>query len=649
MDFRSEQCAAYNNATYGGKLYDWLPYTDRKNPCALYCIAKGTRTVVRLAPKVLDGTRCRYSAFDMCISGKCWACNRQICPTWYDGQWSPIQDTWQNMMKREMTLGELRDGNVDPDLEMGVIVHENDVDNHDMSTPKFVVSSWSGCSVTCGTGVRQRFVRCQVRLVYLRDIVDLADTECQSVKPADTEVCKLDPCYQDHEWRAVGTQESLIECVHKINNTAAPEENCKQATPIPIQRRSCNDFPCPQRWRIGDFGACSTTCGGGLMSREVTCIQEVSLVTDKVLTLPDFMCQKPVPQRARPCNTQYCPADWATGFWSERVSRDGVPIDVDGYHCPPTEKPESERACNEGTCPTIRIKRQTMRFFQLNKMNKVRLVVGAEAAILPGTSVIASCPVRGMSKRQIEWLKNGRPLRQTRRSYISNNGKLRIRRSRPDRDTANYTCIAGPERAGLEIVFSDLYTILQETALREKYLLGFLADSPSENSSAYHRDPFDRQQRPLQTRMVSCEIITKDYYETFTERVCRKAGLHVPASSTKCGVQPCVKWTVTEWTPSSGFLNTFRARVSYAFDSISCSVDNCVADGLAVQNRTTRCTAERNASYVSDDHCDVRLKPSVSRMCDIPQCRAIWNTSEWSARQELEGESLEDWNTKRNH
>lgn len=72
LDFRSEQCAAYNNATYGGKLYAWLPYTDRKNPCALYCIAKGTRTVVRLAPKVLDGTRCKHNTFDMCISGKCW-------------------------------------------------------------------------------------------------------------------------------------------------------------------------------------------------------------------------------------------------------------------------------------------------------------------------------------------------------------------------------------------------------------------------------------------------------------------------------------------------------------------------------------------------------------------------------------------------
>ena len=91
----------------------------------------------------------------------------------------------------------------------------------------------------------------------------------------------------------------------------------------------------------------------------------------------------------------------------------------------------------------------------------MRLVVGTAAAILPGTSVIASCPVRGINKRAIEWLKNERPLRQSRRAYISNNGKLRIRRSRPERDTANYTCIAGPQRAGLEIVFSDLYALVQ--------------------------------------------------------------------------------------------------------------------------------------------------------------------------------------------
>lgn len=32
--------------------------------------------------------------------------------------------------------------------------------------------------MTCGTGTRQRFVMCQVRLYYLRGFVDLADSEC---------------------------------------------------------------------------------------------------------------------------------------------------------------------------------------------------------------------------------------------------------------------------------------------------------------------------------------------------------------------------------------------------------------------------------------------------------------------------------------
>ncbi|XP_076443414.1 protein madd-4-like [Babylonia areolata] len=877
QDFRSKQCAAYNNATYGGKLYQWLPYTDRRNPCALYCIAKGTRTVVRLAPKVLDGTRCKEGggagggrgrrnsgqgggdgdedgageSFDMCISGKCWEvgcdhrlgskrkvdlcgvcggdnaclkdgqpnkgryewrevglsqcsascgvgvqvsmfqchdtvrkkhvhdkrcagnslpsgrsqscfrrrcppawkilpwqpcsascgggersravrcmdtlsdgrqqwlhdsfcpaprpaltqpCNRHLCPTWYAGQWSPCSVTcgWGTQLREVVCRHEgeefcssrikpvtkrncttnfpCRDPEGPSDRaehdegghslrlvgameteafgSMADAVHKDDVRNQDMSTPRFVVSTWSACSVTCGKGLRQRYVTCKVRLLYIPDIIDLDDDECEGPKPATSEECQQEPCYRDYEWRRVGmtpcdrsclggTQESVIRCVHKDNGTKVPNKHCHKAASIPKQRKICNDIPCPQRWRIGDFGPCSTTCGGGLMSREVTCIQEVSRVVSKVLTLPDFMCQKPVPQRARQCNTQFCPADWATGFWSEcsvtcgegvelrpvvcqRVSRDGTPIDVDEYLCPPTQRPPSERPCKERECPKVRIKRQSIRFFQLNKMDRVRLVVGTVAAILPGTSVVVSCPVRGMSKRSVQWLKNQRPVKTTRRSFISNNGKLRIRRSRPERDSANYTCVAGGQQAELEIQFSDLYALVKEAAVREKYLLGSVADSPSVlvNSSAYHKDPFDRQKRPLhvvigewsacsatcdggrQTRLVSCEIITKNYYERFPSKVCRKAGLYLPASTKKCNLEPCVKWTVTRWTP--------------------CSVKSCTREGRAMQKRTIRCTAERNASYVSDRLCDVNRKPEMTKECKNPLCVPMWNTSEWS-------------------
>jgi hypothetical protein len=39
------------------------------------------------------------------------------------------------------------------------------------------------------------------------------------------------------------------------------------------------------RWEIGDFGECSATCGGGIKSRDVKCIQEIAQ-GPSVLNLP---------------------------------------------------------------------------------------------------------------------------------------------------------------------------------------------------------------------------------------------------------------------------------------------------------------------------------------------------------------------------
>lgn len=71
-DFRSQQCSAHNDIKYQGVTYEWFPSPyDPSAPCALRCQAKGRGLAVELAPKVLDGTRCRADAFDMCISGVC--------------------------------------------------------------------------------------------------------------------------------------------------------------------------------------------------------------------------------------------------------------------------------------------------------------------------------------------------------------------------------------------------------------------------------------------------------------------------------------------------------------------------------------------------------------------------------------------------
>jgi hypothetical protein len=51
----------------------------------------------------------------------------------------------------------------------------------------------------------------------------------------------------------------------------------------------------------------------------------------------------------------------------------------------------------------------------------------------------------------------------------------------------------------------------------------------------------------LQARNVSCEIITKDYYEEFPLKYCIKAGHTQPLVIRSCNTNPCVEWQIGEW------------------------------------------------------------------------------------------------------
>ncbi|KAK3799071.1 hypothetical protein RRG08_051354 [Elysia crispata] len=848
VDFRTQQCSTYNNASYGGKFFKWLPYTDRKNPCTLYCIPMGVRTVVKLAPEVLDGTRCKPNAYDMCIGGKCWTvgcdhrldsslkldlcsvcggnnsclnngtegryhwievgmspcsascgvgiqtyqyrcrdrltgnqipdnrcvnlpkpngsrktcfrrqcppvwkifpwqdctvscgggfskravrcmdtlrdgrqqwlhdsfcphpkpktkrqCNPHICPRWITGAWSPCSVTcgWGEQKRKvicqhqgetfcdgdskpvvrrncttlfscddhsnpnyraeneetgrqQMSLS-IRSGRSDKHL----IINENDVHKfkNEMLSPKFIVSNWGECSATCGEAFRSRYVRCQVFLPLLGDTVDMADSECyESYKPPSKELCSLEPCYQNFRWQKRGmtacsksclggTQETLLECVNQLDGSTHSPEHCQFAESVAIERRVCNDIPCPQRWRIGDFGECSTTCGGGYMYRKVRCIKQVDITHDRVVQLPNMMCEQPMPLRVRECNTQYCPANWASGLWStcsvscgagvmlrpvvcQRVSPDGEPVDVDEYNCPPSERPVGEKQCNLSACPAVRIKQRPMKFIQINKIRKVRLNVGADAHILHGTNLILKCPVRGMKKKRIAWLKDGRRIRSSRRVTVSRNGHLKIRKSSKRKDAGRYTCVAQGKKADLHITFNNFMDVLQETVQREKYLLGFLADESHGNTSFTIKDPFDRKRRPLQLvlsnwtdcssscgravrrRNVTCEIITHDYLEVFPLRVCKNAGIRIPDSQEKCDNLPCTKWFTKDWS--------------------KCQTDMCVRERYSMKVRTVACIKENSTTVLDDNMCNKAERPLSKKPCKNSLCRAIWTTSEWS-------------------
>ncbi|XP_054005784.1 ADAMTS-like protein 4 [Hylaeus anthracinus] len=57
-DLRAEQCAKYNGRNYKGESYDWVPFLDAPNSCALNCRAVGERFYATLESAVMDGTPC---------------------------------------------------------------------------------------------------------------------------------------------------------------------------------------------------------------------------------------------------------------------------------------------------------------------------------------------------------------------------------------------------------------------------------------------------------------------------------------------------------------------------------------------------------------------------------------------------------------
>lgn len=92
LDFRLEQCSAFNRLPFEGSryewvkerknrlfysydnnvyLYSWIPYTKAPNKCELNCMPRGERFYYRHRNKVVDGTKCDEEKLDVCVDGKC--------------------------------------------------------------------------------------------------------------------------------------------------------------------------------------------------------------------------------------------------------------------------------------------------------------------------------------------------------------------------------------------------------------------------------------------------------------------------------------------------------------------------------------------------------------------------------------------------
>ena len=133
------------------------------------------------------------------------------------------------------------------------------------------------CTSLCGLGQQYRLIQCP------------GDNESRcdpSTKPITNRTCVGNTCAK---WRAGnwgecsatcgnGRQIRPVSCEHHDESMCRPHEK-------PISTRKCVGIPCPV-WRTGDWSECSVTCGKGLETRNVICEHEHVNFTCNALEKP---------------------------------------------------------------------------------------------------------------------------------------------------------------------------------------------------------------------------------------------------------------------------------------------------------------------------------------------------------------------------
>lgn len=158
-----------------------------------------------------------------------------------------------------------------------------------------------------------------------------------------------------------GLWQPLFHCVERHSQEEVEDEHCADIPKPPALDEACNTQPCPAYWDVGEWSACSKSCGPGTQHRQVLCRQ---IYANRSTTVHPQHCgtlERPSP--TQPCQLRLCShwevrTNWSTcsvlcglGHRTRHVrciSNHGDLLS-DG-ECNGSHRPPASEACDMGPC-----------------------------------------------------------------------------------------------------------------------------------------------------------------------------------------------------------------------------------------------------------------------------------------------------------
>ncbi|XP_055663189.1 papilin isoform X2 [Falco peregrinus] len=350
-DFRAEQCAEFDGTEFQGKKYKWLPYYGAPNKCELNCIPKGENFYYRHKEAVVDGTTCEPGKRDICVEGVCQAVG---CDNMLE---SPKKEDKCLQCGGDGSTCYGVKGTFDvPSLPKGynqifiIPVGATSIRIKEVMPSRnfLAVKNVRGEYYLNGHWTIDFSRALQVASTVMHydrgsegDLApELLHAQGPTTEPLIIELISQEPnpgvqyeYYLPVQGQAAGYswsygswsecssecgggfQSRLVFCT--IDNEIYPDYMCR-GKPQPDNNRTCGHQTCPQtkRWKTGEWGPCSATCGGGTQTRSVYCVAFDGQSSRGVVDDAECMAFAQQPRSSQPCNMRQC-ASWTPGPWSE--------------------------------------------------------------------------------------------------------------------------------------------------------------------------------------------------------------------------------------------------------------------------------------------------------------------------------------------